>query len=73
MPQDVNVRRVLLPAASPEDLNRKLYQIEYQVGELPPGFVYLEEKKWTKEAEAALIQADIKRRMSGAGRETISI
>jgi len=73
MPQKVNVRRVLLPAATIDDPNRKLYQIEYTVGELPPGFVYIEEKAWTKEKEAELIQKDIERRMGSAGRETITI
>jgi hypothetical protein len=73
MAQNVTVRRVLLPAATIDKPDRKMYQIEYQVGELPPGFVYLDKEAWTKEKEAKLIQEDIDKRMSGAGRETITL
>jgi hypothetical protein len=73
MAQDVTIKRTLLPAATVDDLDRKMYQIEYRVGELPPHFVFIEEKKWTKEAEVKAVQADIKKRLAGAPAETISI
>jgi hypothetical protein len=73
MAQDVTIKRTLLPAATVDDLDRKIYQIEYRVGELPPHFVFIEEKKWTKEAEVKAVQADMKKRMAGPAAETITI
>ena len=72
MPQEVRVKRTLLPTPTIDDPNRKIYQIEYQAGELPPHFIYINEKDWTKEKEAALIKADMKKRIE-AVTETISI
>jgi hypothetical protein len=64
---------MLLPNPQPGDPDRKLYQIQYQAGELPPGFVYIPEKDWTKEKEAAMIKADIKKRMESPPPEVISV
>jgi hypothetical protein len=72
MAQEVKVKRTLLPTPTIDDPERKIYQIEYQAGELPPHFVYITEKEWTKEKEAAAIKADIKKRVE-APSETISI
>jgi len=46
-----------------DDPERKVYMIEYRSGELPPRFLYLGVKEWTKEKEAALIKADIEKRL----------
>jgi 3',5'-cyclic AMP phosphodiesterase CpdA len=72
MPQDVKVTRTLLPTPTIDDPERKVYQIEYSVGELPPHFVYIPEKEWTKEKEAKLIKADMEKRMKAVG-ETITL
>lgn len=63
MAQEVKVKRTLLPTPTPDEPDRKIYQIIYQAGELPPHFVYMPEKEWTKEKEAKLIQSDIKKRL----------
>lgn len=73
MPQDVTVKRTLLNTPTVDDPNRKVYQIEYRVGELPPHFVYIPEKEYTKEKEATVIKADLKKRLEGPGTETISV
>lgn len=63
MTQEVRVKRTLLLVPTIDDPERKVYQIEYRAGELPPRFLYIPEKEWTKEKEAKLIKADIEKRM----------
>jgi len=72
MTQQVKVSRILLPTPTIDRPDRKVYQIEYTVGELPPHFVYIPESEWTKEAEAKAIKADIDKRLKTTG-ETITI
>lgn len=72
MPQEVRVKRTLLPAPTIDDHERKVYQIEYRAGELPPHFLYITEREWTKEKEAELIKKDIKKRLETT-EEIISI
>jgi hypothetical protein len=72
MPQTVTVKRTLLPAPDLSDKDRKIYQVQYQAGELPPHFVYISEKEWTKEKEAELIKADLNKRIS-AKSETLTL
>jgi len=72
MPQEVRVRRTTLPTPTIDDPERKIIQIEYRAGELPPHFIYIPEKEWTKEKEAAAIKADMKKRLETT-EETISI
>lgn len=72
MPQEVRVKRTLLPTPTMDDPERKIYMITYRAGELPPRFIYLLEKEWTKEKEAEAIKADIEKRME-MPEETISI
>lgn len=69
---EVKVTRTLLPTPTIDEPERKVYQIEYVVGELPPHFVYIPEKEWTKEKEAKLIKADIDKRLKPTG-ETVTI
>jgi hypothetical protein len=73
MPQEVRVRRTLVNTPTVDDPNRKVYQIMYTVGELPPAFVYVPEKGYTKEKETAAIKADLADRMGGAGGEITTI
>lgn len=63
MTQEVRVKRTLLLVPTIDDPERKVYQIEYRAGELPPRFLYIQEKEWTKEKEAKLIKASIEKRM----------
>jgi hypothetical protein len=72
MAQTVTVKRTLLPAPDLADPNRKIYQVQYQAGELPPHFIYMPEKEWTKDKEALAIKADIDKRMGSTG-EAISL
>lgn len=62
-PQQVQVTRTLLPAPTIDDPGRMVYQIEYQVGTLPPHFIYCEKSKWTEKEEKRLIQEDLKKRL----------
>ncbi len=68
----VRVRRTELPAPSLDNPGKIIVQIEYQVGELPPRFLYLDKAQWSKEKEAALIKADLAKRMGAPG-EMITI
>ncbi len=70
--QNVAVTRTELQAPDLTDPNRRIMQIQYQVGELPPRFLYVDKKLWTKEKEAELIKADLAKRMSPPG-ETIQV
>ncbi len=63
MPQEVRVKRILLNIPTIDDPERKVYMVEYRAGELPPRFLYIQEKEWTKEKEAEAIKEDIKKRM----------
>lgn len=72
MPQEVSVKRTLLPTPTIDDTDRKIYMIEYRAGELPPHFVYIPEKEWTKEKEAAAIKADLAKRLE-TPTETVSL
>jgi hypothetical protein len=72
MAQTVSVKRTELAAPDLTDPNRKIVQIEYQVGELPPRFLYIDKKEWTKEKEAAEIKKDLAKRMAPPG-ETVEI
>ena len=72
MTQQVKVSRTLLATPTIDQPDRKVYQIEYVVGELPPHFVYIPEDQWSKEAEAKAIKADIDKRLKATG-ETITI
>lgn len=72
MPLNIRINRVLLPSPTIDKPERKVYQIEYAAGELPPHFIYIEEKEWTKEKELKAIKADIEKRM-GRAPEIVSI
>jgi hypothetical protein len=61
--QQVSITRSLLPAPTIDDPKRMVYQIEYQIGTLPPHFVYCEQNKWNEKKEKELIQEDIKKRL----------
>ncbi len=73
MPQEVTVKRTLLNTPTMADPNRRTYMIEYRAGELPPHFIYLEEKDYTKEKEAAEIKKDIKKRMEAPPPEVLTL
>lgn len=73
MAQEVIVKRTLVPTPTVDNPDRKVYQIEYRAGELPPHFIYIEEKDYTKEAEAAAIKADIKKHLERPPGETLSV
>lgn len=72
MPEVVIESRTLIASPTPDDPNRKVYQIQYSFGALPPHFVYISEKEWTKAKEKEVIKADIEKRME-VKRETITI
>ncbi len=72
MAQTVIVKRTLLPAPDLADPGRKIYQVMYQAGELPPHFIYIPEKEFTKEKEATMIKADMAKAMS-ATPETLTL
>jgi hypothetical protein len=50
------ISRQLLAVPALDDPARKVYAVVYQVGELPPGFVYVPEKGYSKEKETAAIK-----------------
>lgn len=57
------VKRTKLGVPTIDDFERQIYMIEYRTGELPPRFLYIPVKEWTKEKEVELIKADIKKRL----------
>jgi len=63
MSPQVTVKRTELQVPTIDDPERKVYMIEYRSGELPPKFLYIPVKEWTKELEAKLIKADIEKRI----------
>jgi len=71
-PQQVRVTRTELPAPDIADPNKIIIQVQYQVGSLPPRFLFINKKDWTKEKEAGAIKADIEKTMAPPG-ETITI
>ncbi|MCK4722495.1 MAG: hypothetical protein KAT75_04285 [Dehalococcoidia bacterium] len=64
MPQQVRIRRTTLNTPTIDDPERKTVQIEYTAGELPPHFIFVPEKEWTKELEVERIKADMKKRLA---------
>lgn len=70
-PQQARVTRTELPAPDLADPERVIIQVQYQVGELPPHFIFIPKKEWNKEREAKDIKADLSKRMSTPG-EVIS-
>jgi len=55
----VQVTRTELPTPSLDNPAKVTVQIQYQLGQLPPRFLYMDKSQWTKEREAAAIKADI--------------
>lgn len=70
--QQVSVTRTDLPSPTLDDPKKVIMQIEYQVGALPPRFLYIDKKAWTKEKEAEMIRADIRRTLKPPS-ETITV
>ena len=68
----VTIKRTDLPAPTIDDPGRKVIQISYRQGELPPRFIYINKADWTEELETKQIKADIKTR-EGAKTETKEI
>ncbi|MBA7559831.1 hypothetical protein ES708_01447 [subsurface metagenome] len=59
----VTVKRTEMLVPTIDDPERKVYMVEYRSGELPPKFLYIPVKDWTKEKEKELIKADIEKRL----------
>ena len=72
MSPQVTVKRTEMLVPTIDDPERKVYMIEYRSGELPPKFLYIPVKDWTKELEAKMIKADIEKRLK-APEEIIEI
>ncbi|MBA7602866.1 hypothetical protein ES703_09962 [subsurface metagenome] len=72
MSPQVTVKRTEMLVPTIDDPERKVYMIEYRSGELPPKFLYLPVKEWTKEKEAKLIKEDLEKRLK-ATEEIIEI
>jgi len=72
MAQQVRIKRTTLPTPTIDDPERKTIQVEYAAGELPPHFIFIPEKEWTKELEADRIKADLKKRLTTT-EETLTI
>ena len=62
MTQQVTIKRTELPAPTLDKPERKIYQVEYRTGELPPRFLYMDVEGWTSEVEIAAIRADLAKR-----------
>jgi len=72
MSPQVTVKRTEMLVPTIDDPERKVYMIEYRSGELPPKFLYIPVKDWTKEHEVKLIKEDIEKRLK-APEEIIEI
>lgn len=71
-PQQVTVIRTDLPSPDVTDPNRVVVQIQYQVGSLPPRFLYIDKKSWNAETEKKMIKADMDKQLQPPG-ETITV
>ncbi len=69
---EVRVTRSEIPSPTLDDPKKITLVVQYQVGMLPPRFLYFNKATWTKEAEAAAIKADLKRVMAPMG-ETVTL
>jgi len=72
MSPQVTVKRTEMLVPTIDDPERKVYMTAYRSGELPPKFLYIPVKEWTKELEAKMIKEDIEKRLS-APEEIIEI
>ena len=72
MSPQVTVKRTEMLVPTIDDPQRKVYMVEYRSGELPPKFLYIPVKDWSKELEAKLIKEDIEKRLK-APEEIIEI
>ncbi len=70
--QQVRVTRTEIPTPTLDNPAKVTVQVQYQVGMLPPRFLYFDKKDWTKEKEAAAIKADLNRTMTASG-ETVTL
>ena len=70
--QQVRVTHRELATPTLDDPTKITMQIQYQIGMLPPRFLYINKKDWTKEKEAEMIRADLRTTLSPPG-EIISI
>ncbi len=70
--QQVRVTRTELPTPTLDNPAKVTLQVQYQVGMLPPRFLYFDKEQWTKEREAAAIKGDLNRVMGPAG-ETVTL
>lgn len=59
---EVRVTRSEISTPTPDDPERKVVQVIYQAGELPPRFLYIAKAKYTEELEAKMIREDMKGR-----------
>ncbi len=65
--QQVQVKRTEIPSPTLDNPKRVTIQVQYQLGSLPPRFLYFDKDQWTKEREAAAIKADILKTMAPPG------
>ena len=72
MSPQVTVKRTEMLVPTIDDPERKVYMVEYRSGELPPKFLYIPVKDWTKELEVKMIKEDIEKRLK-APEEIIEI
>ncbi len=70
--QQVRVTRIELPTPTLDNPAKVTLQVQYQVGMLPPRFLYFDKSQWTKEREAAAIKGDLARVMGPVG-ETVTL
>ncbi len=70
--QQVRVTRTEIPTPTLDNPAKVTVQVQYQIGMLPPRFLYFDKSKWTKGIEAAAIMADLSRVIENTG-ETITL
>ena len=70
--QQVRVTRTELPTPSLADPTAVTIQIQYQVGMLPPRFIYMAKRDWNAAKEALAIKADLAKTLQPPG-EMITI
>ncbi len=70
--QQVRVTRTEIPTPTLDNPGKVTVQVQYQIGLLPPRFLYFDKADWTKEKEAAKIKLDLARTLAPPG-ETVTI
>lgn len=70
--QKVTVSRTELPTPTLADPSAVTVQVQYQVGSLPPRFIFMNKKDWSADKEKEAIRLDLAKTLKPPG-ETVTL